>query len=118
TSSSTGSTRSSRPGRTSTPPTPVGPRRGSGGVAADELEDAAPRVLRRLGVVLLAPVEEAVRRTVVGDDLVLDTRLRERLVEGGVVGGRDVAVVSRLEGEDRRFDLRGTLQWPGELPSS
>ena len=54
-------------------------------MALDELDRAAPGVIGvRLELDLLA-VEEAVRRAVVDDHLVLDPRRRERRVEGLVV---------------------------------
>ena len=46
---------------------------GFGAVAPDEPEHALPRVLGRVGELVLAPVEEAVRRALVDHDLVLDT---------------------------------------------
>src|SRR5213075_2421494 len=52
-------------------------------------------------------VEEAVRRPLVGDELVLDAGGRQR---GGVLlvqRGRDQRVVAGLEREDRRAGLRG-----------
>src|SRR5919204_6558902 len=45
-----------------------------------EGEDAAPRVLRGLGVLLVLSIEEAVRRAVVRDDLVLDACALERVL--------------------------------------
>src|ERR1043166_319167 len=63
-------------------------------MALDEREDAVPGVLGGVREVFLAAVEEAVRRAVVGDDLVLDSRLLKCLVEGLVVLGRDVPVVA------------------------
>src|SRR6266480_4591366 len=73
-----------------------------------------PRVLRRVRELLLLPVEEAVRRALVGDELMLDTRSLESLLERGVVLGRDVLVGSRLQREDRRLQLGrslGRLGW-------
>ena len=55
------------------------------GVRGDEAHDACPGVVGRGLVVGLLAVEEAVRRALVGDDLVLDPGGRERAVEGGVV---------------------------------
>ena len=46
----------------------------SGSVLLDEREHTLPCVGRRLGVLLVAAVEEAVRRAVVDDELVLDAR--------------------------------------------
>ena len=44
----------------------------------DERERAAPRVLGRVRELRLLAVEEAVRRAVVDDDLVLDARVGQR----------------------------------------
>src|SRR6266536_1343637 len=74
-------------------------------VAADEIEHPAPCVLRGGGELLLLTVEEAVRRTLVDDDLVLDAGGRERCLERGVVLGEDVAVVAGLQRKDRRLDV-------------
>src|ERR1044072_8454974 len=65
-------------------------------MALDEREDAGPSVLGSFREVFLAAVEEAVGRAGVGDDLVLDAGLSERPVEGVVVLGGDVPVVSGL----------------------
>src|SRR5437763_2378528 len=83
------------------------------GVSGDELENAAPGVLRRLRVLLVAPVEEAVRRALVRDQLVLDAGLRERALEGRVRLRRDVGVGPGLEREDGRLHLSGTIDRPG-----
>src|SRR5437867_9601064 len=72
----------------------------------DEREDFRPGVRRGCCEVLLLAVEEAVRRPVVGGDLVLNTRGGERLVERRIVFGGDVLICSRLEREDRHFALR------------
>ena len=78
-------------------------------MAVDERQRPPPGIVRGSGERLLLAVEEAVRRAVVGDDLVLDACVRQRLREGGVVLGRDPAVVARLQREDRRLDLRDPL---------
>ena len=51
----------------------------------DERERAAPGVGRRVGELGLLAIEEAVRRTVVDDELVLDAGAGERLLERRVV---------------------------------
>jgi hypothetical protein len=79
-------------------------------VLRDEREHPFPGVCRRGGVLLELAVEEAVGSPVVDDELVLDARRRERCVEGGVVLGEDVRVVARLQREDRRLELGGTLR--------
>src|SRR5581483_12337428 len=73
--------------------------------AVEEREHAFPRVRRGRRVLLVAAVEEAVGRAVVGDELVRDAGLLERALERGVVLGRDALVGSRLQCEDRRRDL-------------
>src|SRR5581483_3039214 len=70
-----------------------GRSRGSS-VRVDEGERPRPRVVGGVLELLLLAVEEAVRRAVVGDDLVLDVRVRERLFERGVVLCRDALVVT------------------------
>ena len=70
---------------------------------------ARPRVLGGAGELLLLAVEEAVRRALVDDELVLDPRVGERLLERLVVAGGDVLVVAGLEREHRRVHLRGEL---------
>ena len=75
----------------------------------DERENSRPRVIGGCCEVLLLTVEEAMRRALVGDDLVLDARGRQRLVERGVILGGDVLIGARLEREDRRIELRGAL---------
>jgi hypothetical protein len=76
----------------------------------DEREDSRPGIIGVCCELLLLTVEEAVRRPFVGDDLVLDARDRECLVQRGVVLGRDVLICARLEREDRRFELGGALR--------
>jgi hypothetical protein len=76
-------------------------------VTIDELERAPPRVVGCVLELPLLAVEEAVRRAVVRDDLVLDAVLRERAAERGVVVGGDVLVRARLQREDRAFDGGG-----------
>src|SRR5438067_9998860 len=89
-------------------PTPLGAGIRAG-VALEELHHPAPGVVRGFRVVLLLAVEEAVRRSREGHDLVLDPRVLQRLVEGRVVLGRDVRVVATLEREHWRRDLGGAL---------
>src|SRR5947207_1389133 len=79
----------------------------------EELEHPAPGVLRGFRVILLLAVEEAVRRPLVGDELVLDAGVLERSLEGGVLIGGDVLVGAGLEREDRRLDLGCALDRPG-----
>ena len=62
----------------------------------EELEHPAPGVLRGFRVILLLAVEEAVRRPLVGDELVLDAGVLERSLEGGVLIGGDVLVGAGL----------------------
>src|SRR5262249_55809908 len=76
-------------------------------MAVDERQRAAPRVVRRSGEVLLLAIEEAVRRAVVRHDLVLYAGVGEGALESGVVVGSDALVGARLQGENRRLDLRG-----------
>src|SRR5581483_9704079 len=71
------------------------------GVQVDELEGAPPGVVGCPLELRLLPVEEAVRRTHVLDELVLDAGLVEGLVEGGVVLVRDVGIGAALEREQR-----------------
>src|SRR4051812_40133829 len=77
-------------------------------VRLDEAERPRPRVFGRRGELLLLAVEEAVRRTLVRHQLVLDARRLETLLEGGVVLGRDVLIVSGLQRQDRCLQLRGS----------
>src|SRR5262249_59615275 len=70
-------------------------------VATYELEGAFPRILGCLCVLGLLAVEEAVRRAVIGDQLVRDAGCGESLGEATVVLGGDGLVVAGLEGEDR-----------------
>ena len=79
------------------------------GVALDELEHARPGVLGRAGELVPLAVEEAVRRALVDDQLVLDARVGERSLEGLVVLGGDVLVGTGLQREQRCLDLRGEL---------
>src|SRR5947207_6286035 len=81
-------------------------------MALDEVEDALPGVLGRVCELLLLAVEEAVRRALVADELVVDPRVGERLLEGRVVLGGDVLVGPGLQREDRRVDLSGPLGRP------
>src|SRR3712207_9504405 len=60
---------------------PLSPQSSALGVGGDELAHAAPGVGRGGGELLLAPVEEAVRRSLVGGDLVLDAGPAQRPVE-------------------------------------
>src|SRR5207253_6181776 len=79
-------------------------------MALDEVENAIPGIFGGRGEVLVAAVEEAMRRSLVDDELVLDPGLRERLLEGLVLLGRDVLVVACLQREDRRLDLAGAMR--------
>src|SRR3954447_26299920 len=56
------------------------------GIPLQEPEYTSPRIFGRVGALLLLPVEEAVRGTLVDDDFVVDAGRRERLVELRVVG--------------------------------
>ena len=86
-------------------------------VRGDELERAAPGVVGVGLELLLLAVEEAVRCAVVADDLVLDARAGQRLVERGVVLGGDVRVGARLQREDRALDLRRRARPGSRLPA-
>src|SRR5260221_14567520 len=79
----------------------------------DEGEDMCPGVVGVSREVLLAPVEEAVRRAVVRDQLVLDAGRRERLLERLVGVGGDGLVVARLEREDWTLHLARALRRTG-----
>jgi hypothetical protein len=72
----------------------------------DELKDSVPSILGCSSEILVLPVEEAVRRTRVDDDLVLDTCCVERRVEGIDILDRDPRVISAHEGEERSCKLR------------
>src|SRR5262245_50754202 len=78
------------------------------GIALQERENTPPRILGCVRELLLLAVEEAVRRSVVDDDLVLDARFAERLVELRIVLRSDVPVVSGLQREDRALDVGHT----------
>src|SRR5438046_8914267 len=80
----------------------------------DEGQHALPRIVRRVGELLLLAVKEAVRRALVRHDLVLDVCGAQRVLEGTVVGGGDVLVRAGLQGEDRRLELRGPLRSAGD----
>src|SRR5687767_5837132 len=73
--------------------------------AADEREDAPPGVGRGIGVLVGLSVEEAVRRTVVGDQVVLDPGGAQRLLEFRDVLGRDALVGAAEQAEDRTSEL-------------
>src|SRR5438067_6138781 len=83
------------------------------GVSGDEFEHAPPRVLRRLRVLLVAPVEEAMRRALVRDQLVFDAGLRELALEVRVRLRRDAGVRAGLEREYGRLHLSGAIDRPG-----
>src|SRR5262245_4818622 len=76
----------------------------------DKCEDALPGVLGGLGVLLLLAVEEAVRRALIGDELVLDARGLERTVELLYVLRADRLVGAAHQAQDRRIDLGGPLR--------
>src|SRR4051794_32781681 len=78
-------------------------------VALEEREDALPRVLGGLGELLLLAVEEAVGRAIVGNDLVLDPRVTQRLLELGDVVERDRLVGAGHQREDRAGQLACAL---------
>lgn len=61
----------------------------------------------------LAPVEETVRRAVVGDDVVLDVGAGERTLERIHVLSWNCLVGTAHQREDRRFQLAGSLRRPG-----
>src|SRR5215211_2301967 len=84
-------------------------RRRSSSPAFDELEHASPRVVGRVGELLLLAVEEAVRRALVGDELVLDAGLLQRGVERGDVLGANRLIRTAHQPEDRRLELAGAL---------
>src|ERR671924_507902 len=80
-----------------------------GELAVKDLQPAfrisQPGLSQHLRVLREAAVEEAVRGALVRYQLVLAARVGERLLEGRVVGGGDVLVGARREGEDRRREL-------------
>src|SRR5215471_9965944 len=76
------------------------------GALFDESDDPVPRVFRRRSEVLLLPVEEAVRRALVLDQLVLLPRLAQGLLELEVVLVADGLVGPALKGEDRGVEAR------------
>src|SRR6266851_1377876 len=78
----------------------------------DEREDSRPGVSGCFRELLLAAVEEAVGRAVIGDDLVIDARGGERVVERGVVRRADVLIGSCLEGQDRSLEVGGAESRP------
>ena len=79
----------------------------------DEGKNPAPRIGRGVGELLLLPIEEAVRGAVVNHDLVLDTGLRERLLEGAHLIDGDALVGAAHQPEDRRLELAGPLRRAG-----
>src|SRR5258706_5788272 len=75
-------------------------------VGPDETQHTLPGI-RRLGLILLiGAVEEAVRRARVGDQLVLDARGGERLIELLDALSRDALVRAAEESQHRAFELR------------
>src|SRR5947209_9738562 len=50
-------------------------------VGSDKIQDASPGICRFVGILLLAAVEEAVRRSRIGDDFMLDVGPGECIVE-------------------------------------
>jgi hypothetical protein len=78
-------------------------------VRRDEGEHLRPRVVGRVGELLLLAVEEAVRRSLVGVELVVDSRRAQGSLERSVVRGGDVLVGSRLQREDRRLEIGRAL---------
>src|SRR4051812_13696052 len=85
-------------------------------VRLDEVERAPPGVVGRLLELLLLAVEEAVRRAVELDQLVLLAGPAERLLELEVVLVRDALVGPALEGQDRRLELWHELDHPARSP--
>src|SRR5262245_25368121 len=82
----------------------------------EEREHFRPRIVRGVRELLLLAVEEAVRRALVRHELVLDARVLQRALKGGVVLGGDVLVGARLQREDRRLELAGALGRVGRAP--
>ena len=76
-------------------------------------EDAAPRIGRGFGEVLLLPVEEAVRGAVVHLDLVLDPGSSERFLKGADLVDGNALVGAAHQPEDRRLHIAGPLRRPG-----
>src|SRR4051794_15551777 len=70
----------------------------------DECEHAVPRIRGSLRVLLEAPVEEAVWRAVVRDELVLDSGGLEGRLERSVLLRRNVIVDARLQSQDGGFE--------------
>src|SRR5947207_11544622 len=79
------------------------------GVPLDELERAPPGVLGGVLELFLLAVEEAVRRALVLDQLVLLARIGQRLLERDVVLVADRLVRPGLPREDRRLELSHAL---------
>src|SRR3954452_4228951 len=71
----------------------------------DECEHALPRIGGSPRVLPEAPVEEAVWRALVGDELVLDSGCLERRLERGVLLRRNVIVDTRLQGQDGGLEV-------------
>ena len=62
---------------------------------------------------LLEEGEHPRPRFFVDDQLVLDARVGQGLLEGGILLGGDVLVVTRLEREDGCFELAARCVGPG-----
>src|SRR5918994_7351759 len=80
------------------------------GVALDERENAFPGVVGSLGKRLVAPIEEAVRRAVVDDHLVVDACKVERVVEILDVLWPNRFVGTAHQREYRRLELARALR--------
>src|SRR5437870_322638 len=87
--------------RARAPPTDTAPL----GMGLEKGEHAGPGIGGGVDEIVVLAVEEAVRSAFVGDDGVLDTRLRQRPLEHDVLLGRDVLVRPRLKRQDRARHL-------------
>ena len=83
-------------------------------MALDEVERSPPGIVGRLGELVLLAVEEAVRRALVGDDLVLDAGGLEGLRESGDVGRRHRLIGAAHQSEDRCPQLTSALGPAGQ----
>src|SRR5579884_2241450 len=79
-------------------------------VPGDKALDAAPGVLRGAGELLGLAVKEAVRRTRINDELILDAALVQLTLEGLDGLDRDALVGPTEEPEHRTLNLTGPVQ--------
>jgi hypothetical protein len=85
-------------------------------VSFDEVQNALPGIGGGFGVLIRAPIKEAVRRTRIDDDLVFNSCTGQLLVKALDIAGRNALIGTSKEAKRRVVDLCGLIEQGSSTP--